>query len=47
VVLIVEDDPDQLALAELRVSMAGYKVRLATTVNEFLHSMPASALCWC
>jgi PleD family two-component response regulator len=39
VVLIVEDDPDQLALAELRVSMAGYKVRLATTVNEFLHSM--------
>jgi PleD family two-component response regulator len=39
VVLIVEDDPDQLALAELRVSMAGYKVRLATTVNAFLHSM--------
>jgi len=39
VVLIVEDDPDQLALAELRVGMAGYKVRLATTVNAFLHSM--------
>jgi CheY-like chemotaxis protein len=39
VVLIVEDDPDQLALAELRVSMAGYKVRLATSVNAFLHSM--------
>ena len=39
VVLIVEDDPDQLAMAELRVGMAGYKVRLATTVNEFLHSM--------
>ena len=29
VVLIVEDDPDQLALADLRVSMAGYKVRVA------------------
>jgi CheY-like chemotaxis protein len=39
VVLIVEDDPDQLALADLRVSMAGYKVRVAKTVNEFLHSM--------
>jgi CheY-like chemotaxis protein len=39
VVLIVEDDPDQLALAELRVGMAGYQVRLATTVNAFLHSM--------
>jgi DNA-binding response OmpR family regulator len=39
VVLIVEDDPDQLALADLRVSMAGYKVRVAKSVNEFLHSM--------
>jgi CheY-like chemotaxis protein len=39
VVLIVEDDPDQLALADLRVSMAGYKVRVAATVNAFLHSM--------
>ncbi len=39
VVLIVEDDPDQLALADLRVSMSGYKVRVARTVNEFLHSM--------
>jgi PleD family two-component response regulator len=39
VVLIVEDDPDQLALADLRVSMAGYKVRVATSVNAFLHSM--------
>ncbi len=37
--LIVEDDPDQLALADLRVSMAGYKVRVAKSVNEFLHSM--------
>mgnify|MGYP001442405931 CR=1 FL=1 len=39
VVLIVEDDPDQLALADLRVSMSGYKVRVAATVNAFLHSM--------
>ncbi|MDH4173381.1 MAG: response regulator [Betaproteobacteria bacterium] len=39
VVLIVEDDPDQLALADLRVSMAGYRVRVAKSVNEFLHSM--------
>jgi CheY-like chemotaxis protein len=39
VVLILEDDPDQLALADLRVSMAGYKVRVATSVNAFLHSM--------
>ena len=38
-VLIVEDDPDQLALADLRVSMAGYRVRVARSVNEFLHSM--------
>ena len=39
VVLIVEDDPDQLALADLRVSMAGYKVRVAKSVHEFLQSM--------
>lgn len=39
VILIVEDDPDQLALADLRVSMAGYRVRVATSVNEFLQTM--------
>ena len=39
VVLIVEDDPDQLALADLRVSMAGYQVRVAKSVNAFLQSM--------
>jgi len=39
VVLIVEDDADQLALADLRVSMAGYRVRVAKSVNAFLHSM--------
>lgn len=31
VILIVEDDPDQLALADLRVTMAGYTVRVATS----------------
>jgi CheY-like chemotaxis protein len=39
VVLIVEDDPDQLALADLRLSMAGYRVRVASSVNGFLQAM--------
>jgi len=39
VVLIVEDDPDQLALADLRVSMAGYRVRVAGSVNGFLQAL--------
>jgi CheY-like chemotaxis protein len=39
VILIVEDDPDQLALADLRVSMAGYQVRVARSVNEFLQAL--------
>lgn len=39
VILIVEDDPDQLALADLRVSMAGYKVRVAESVNGFLRAL--------
>ncbi len=38
-VFILEDDPDQLALADLRMTMAGYKVRAATSVNGFLHAM--------
>jgi CheY-like chemotaxis protein len=33
-VLIVEDDPDQLALADLRVSAADYRVRTASSVDE-------------
>ena len=37
-VLIVEDDPDQLALADLRVSMAGYSVRVATTADALMRS---------
>jgi CheY-like chemotaxis protein len=39
VILIVEDDPDQLALADLRVSMAGYRVRVAGSVNGFLQTL--------
>jgi CheY-like chemotaxis protein len=39
VVLIVEDDPDQLALADLRMTMAGYQVRVAKSANAFLQSM--------
>lgn len=39
VVLIVEDDPDQLALADLRLSMAGYRVRVASSVNGFLQAL--------
>ena len=39
VVLIVEDDPDQLALADLRVSMAGYSVRVASTAEAAMSSI--------
>ncbi len=39
VILIVEDDPDQRALADLRITMAGYKVRAADSVKGFLESM--------
>ncbi len=38
-VLIVEDDPDQAALAELRVSMGGFKVRLVRDCREFVEEM--------
>jgi CheY-like chemotaxis protein len=44
VVLLVEDDPDQAALADLRISMAGYRVRLARSRSETLldlESQPA------
>ena len=40
-VLIVEDDPDQLALADLRVSMEGYSVRVARSGQEFSDSLRA------
>lgn len=39
VVLLVEDDPDQRALADLRLTMAGYKVRVAGSVQAFLQTM--------
>jgi CheY-like chemotaxis protein len=38
-ILIVEDDPDQLALADLRVSAAGYKVRAVRSVSELTRSL--------
>jgi CheY-like chemotaxis protein len=41
VVLIVEDDPDQLALADLRVSMAGYSVRVANSADALTRSFAA------
>ena len=40
-VLIVEDDPDQLALADLRVTLAGYPVRAARSGKEFADSLRA------
>jgi CheY-like chemotaxis protein len=39
VILIVEDDADQRALADLRLTMAGFKVRVADSVRAFLQSM--------
>jgi CheY-like chemotaxis protein len=41
VILILEDDPDQLALADLRVSMAGYSVRVATSAEALTRSFTA------
>jgi CheY-like chemotaxis protein len=38
-VLIVEDDPDQLALASLRLTMAGYRVMVAESANTLLLSL--------
>jgi len=43
VVLLVEDDPDQLALGELRLTMAGYQVRSvdnAKALSRFLREEP-------
>jgi CheY-like chemotaxis protein len=41
VVLIVEDDPDQLALAALRVGMARYQVRSADSAKGLLEALQA------
>lgn len=38
-ILIVEDDPDQLALADLRVSMAGYSVQVADSQSAMLRRL--------
>jgi CheY-like chemotaxis protein len=38
-VLVVEDDPDQLALAMLRLTMARYPVKTATGVQELFRSL--------
>ena len=38
-VLIVEDDPDQLALADLRLTLAGYQVRRATSIDDLLNQL--------
>jgi len=38
-VLIIEDDIDQLALADLRVSMAGYRVRAAKSIADYLEAL--------
>lgn len=39
VVLIVEDDPDQAALAELRVTAAGYRVAVAASVEDMTRAL--------
>lgn len=44
VVLLVEDDPDQAALGDLRVSMAGYRVRLARSVREMVADLTTQPL---
>jgi len=42
-VLIVEDDPDQAALAELRVSMAGYGLQLVPNCRELVNAIRSAA----
>jgi len=42
-VLIVEDDPDQAALAELRVSMAGYGLQLVPNCRELVNAIRTAA----
>lgn len=43
-VLLVEDDPDQAALGDLRVSMAGYRVRLARSCRELVEDLTSQPL---
>jgi CheY-like chemotaxis protein len=42
VALVVEDDPDQLALAVLRLTLAGYPVRTADGVQALFRQLGAS-----
>lgn len=44
IVLLVEDDPDQAALGDLRVSMAGYRVRLARNCREMVADLTTQPL---
>jgi CheY-like chemotaxis protein len=44
VVLVVDDDPDQLALADLRMSMAGYQVRIADSAQALKDALRAQGL---
>lgn len=43
-VLVVEDDPDQAALADMRVSMGGYSVRLAASQTALRRELYAGRL---
>jgi CheY-like chemotaxis protein len=43
VALVVEDDPDQLALAVLRLTTAGYRVHAVQTVKALLESLKKQA----
>jgi len=43
-VLVVEDDPDQAALADMRVSMGGYVVRLAASQQALRQELYAGRL---
>lgn len=44
VVLLVEDDPDQAALADLRISTAGYGVRIARSRQEMFEDLDSAPL---
>jgi len=44
VILIVEEDPDQAALANLRVSAGGYSVRIARNCRELVEEIGTRAL---
>jgi CheY-like chemotaxis protein len=43
-VLIVEDDPDQAALADLRVRMAGYRTRIAGSCRDMVELLEEHGL---